>query len=1118
VDDGDSTVTRSDSWSEPAPLFEAGDLVGGRYRVLRFIARGGAAEVYEAEDQELGQRLALKALRRDPFKARAVERFKREINLARQVTHPNVCRIYEFGAHGDDVLFLTMELLEGETLLERIRRGGPLRPREALPLVRQMADGLAAAHRAGVIHRDFKCGNVMLVPAYGESGGVRAVITDFGLARAAAEDDSSPRVTAQDALVGTPAYMAPEQVEGGAVTTASDVYAFGVVLYEMTTGRYPFHGESSLATAVMRLKEDPVPPRELAPHLDERWERAILRCLKRQPHQRFVSARDVAGALEPGAPLTELPESSSREDAPVLPRRPASRAVRRGWLAASAVAVLALAALGVWLRLSAPAPWGAPPPDVAPAAAPPAARPSIAMLGFQNLSGREDDAWFSTALSEMLASEVAAGDAIRVVPGENVARAKLDLGLAAAGAPGNEVLARLGAFLGADLAVVGSYLVAGDGGGKQIRLDLRVRRTASGETVARLSERGTEAAVLDLVEDAGQALRGALGVAVLSETEAQAVRASHPAGPEPARLYAQGLEKLRLYHARAALEQLEAAAASDPDNALIRSALASAWSTLGYRARAEEEARRAFDLAGSLSRRDRLWVEARYHETAGDRVQAVANYALLWDFFPDNLEYGLQLAEAQLGVADAEAALATVARLRELPAAGGDPRLDLVEAEAARALARYDRQRAMAAAAARKAEDRGALQLVARAREIEAGAWRDLGDHDRAEAALEEAGAIYAAANNRGAEARTLIARAMVDRHQGRFEEARELIDRALAVAREIGDQGSVQLALSTLAIMLRQQGRLSEALAIHEMELEAHAQTGERRSRQVALTTRGVVERLMGDLDAAAASFTEALALSREVGNRRSIAINLNLLGEVLLRQGQVEEARRHFTEALAENEHTGSPRGRAYSLLGIGDVDLAAGDLAAARQKYEETLAIRREVGETTNVAFSQLSLAALALADGRLEDAVSLAREAGAELRAQAARDDEAAALTLAARGELRLGRAAAARSTIDDATALVAESENREVRLRVRLAAAEIAAAAGEDAAARRALEEVRQTALALGFVDLRLETDLLLGRLELPSAPAAGERRLAAVEREASERGFHLLAAQAAGRG
>jgi Tol biopolymer transport system component/tRNA A-37 threonylcarbamoyl transferase component Bud32 len=284
----------------------AGERIAGRYRISRFIARGAMGEVYEAEDLELGRPVALKVLR--PRIARdelAIERFRREIRLASKVTHPNVCRLLDHGTHrpqpasegaaAEEVLFLTMELLRGETLSDRLRRTGRIPEAEALPLIRQMAEALAAAHGAGVVHRDFKPGNVLLAPS---EQGLRAVVTDFGLARASLLDESlGPSLTATGAIVGTPAYMAPEQVEDGPISAATDIYAFGVVLYEMLTGALPFAGETALATAIQRLKQDPPRPRQHAPELDPGWEAAILRCLERAPQDRFASALDVLRAL-----------------------------------------------------------------------------------------------------------------------------------------------------------------------------------------------------------------------------------------------------------------------------------------------------------------------------------------------------------------------------------------------------------------------------------------------------------------------------------------------------------------------------------------------------------------------------------------------------------------------------------------------------------------------------------------------------------------------------------------------------------------------------------------------------------------------------------------------------
>src|SRR5262245_45953897 len=172
---------------------------------------------------------------------------------------------------------------------------------EAQPIVEQLASALAAAHRVGVVHGDFKSANVMLVPGDGD-GDVRAVITDFGLARASA-GSLSDDVTVTRRIVGTPAYMAPEQIEGKPVTAAADVYALGVVLFEMVTGRRPFVAEDSLAAAVKRLTEPAPSPRDYAPDLDPTWDAVILTCLRRDPGQRFATAADVARALR-GEPLS----------------------------------------------------------------------------------------------------------------------------------------------------------------------------------------------------------------------------------------------------------------------------------------------------------------------------------------------------------------------------------------------------------------------------------------------------------------------------------------------------------------------------------------------------------------------------------------------------------------------------------------------------------------------------------------------------------------------------------------------------------------------------------------------------------------------------------------------
>ncbi len=201
-----------------------GAVVAGRFEIVRFLGRGGMGEVYEARDAELSGTVALKLIRAVRLQNESAEgRFRREVQLARQVTHSNICRVFDVG-HDGTLTFLTMEFLDGETLADRLKREGAMTNEQALPLLRQMAAGLDALHERGIVHRDFKPGNVMLT----RDG--RAVITDFGLARTM---EGGEKYTQTGAMLGTPAYMAPEQLAGEAATAASDIYAFGAVMREM---------------------------------------------------------------------------------------------------------------------------------------------------------------------------------------------------------------------------------------------------------------------------------------------------------------------------------------------------------------------------------------------------------------------------------------------------------------------------------------------------------------------------------------------------------------------------------------------------------------------------------------------------------------------------------------------------------------------------------------------------------------------------------------------------------------------------------------------------------------------------------------------------------------------
>jgi eukaryotic-like serine/threonine-protein kinase len=670
----------------PAPSLKPGHMLAGRFRIVRFIAQGGMGEVWEAEDLELpGERVALKTIR--PTIARdgwATGRFRREIQLGRKITHPNVCRIFDVfhhrpgtlgtaasGGPDGEITFLTMELLVGETLQDRLERVGRLTTAESLPIVRHMAAALQAAHEAEIIHGDFKSSNVILV---GEGEGMRAVVTDFGLSRGGgAAAGLLTSVPAGDNLVGTPAYMAPEQVRGGRSSVAADIYSLGIVVFEMLTGRLPFQAETAISSAVMRLSEPPPPPRSLVPDLDLRWEFAVLRCLALDPADRFARATDLARALEPDAPLPPV-------------RRPLW--LRPWFLGSAAAALLLTVALwrGPFGRLPPPAESGPVPPALA--AAP--ARRTIAVLGFKNVSARPEAAWLSTALSEMLATELAAGNQMRVIPSENVARMRVELGLSEFSTLAGDTLARVRGILGSDLVVVGSYTVLGAEKDAPIRLDLSLQDAATGQTEQLDPQMKPASELFTLVSNCGIDLRKALGTAELQPDETRGTLAAFSTQPEAARLYAEGLALLRRFEVEAARVALERAVAADPQQPLAHAALASAWSAAGYDERAIAAAKQAFELARALPLEQRLEVEGRYREIASEWPKAIDVYRTLYGNYPDNLDYGLRLAEMLVAGGQGVEARAILQQLRGLAApAGSDPRIDLFEARVAESLSEF---------------------------------------------------------------------------------------------------------------------------------------------------------------------------------------------------------------------------------------------------------------------------------------------------------------------------------------------------------------------------------------------------------------------------------------------
>jgi len=274
----------------------SGQMLDARYQVLKKLGEGGMSYVYLAKEVSTGHEVAIKVLSPKLATDRSsVERLRREAGLAMRLDHPNVCRIMRLGESEDGLIYLVMPFLKGELLSDREVKGGPMDAAIGIDILRQVCAGLHHAHEVQIVHRDLKPENIMLVVEHG--GGERAVVMDFGLAKERRADPSIAKLTATGIILGTPEFMSPEQIRGKQLDARSDIYALGIVAFEMFTGKLPFQGRNAQEMMIARLRGHPIALRHLRPDLPAGLEKTLSRAMESNPDHRFATALEFAEAL-----------------------------------------------------------------------------------------------------------------------------------------------------------------------------------------------------------------------------------------------------------------------------------------------------------------------------------------------------------------------------------------------------------------------------------------------------------------------------------------------------------------------------------------------------------------------------------------------------------------------------------------------------------------------------------------------------------------------------------------------------------------------------------------------------------------------------------------------------
>jgi serine/threonine protein kinase/tetratricopeptide (TPR) repeat protein len=928
----------------------------GPWRLTRLIGRGGMGDVYEAvrADGEFDQRVAIKLLQRET--AGESQRFQRERQILARLEHMGIARLYDGGVTDDRRLYMVMEYVEGLSITDFCAlHAATLTQR--LGLFIQVCEAVSFAHRHQIIHRDLKASNILVTA----EGTVK--LLDFGIAQFL--DAQLARIT-QAAAPMTPICAAPEQLTGQGTSPATDVYALGLLLFELLTGTHPWMNHNTPILRAMRtvlqkpaptpssIAEDqeasPVPARRIRGDLDA----IVGKSLRKEPAHRYstveVMKADVIQFLR-GGPV------EARKHVNLYRAGHTLRRYRWPLVTMAAVALLSVVGWRVIPRTRSES----------------TVDHTVALIGFKNLSRREDVSWLPAALTEMLATELGSVDKIRVVSQDLVRDVSQSIGSSGGAGDRPHSLQLLGRHLGADYLISGDYFVAPEASDPTLRIDITLQDVRTGNSVARFSQQASMGSLTDLIGQIGVMLRNKLGAASPSTELLAQISNAQPPSVDVAKTLAIADEAMQRYDAAKARDELLQVIAEIPGYAPGYASLSDAWSALGYREKAVAAAQQAVTHGSGLPRETLLQIDASMQSAKYQWGKAFDDWNALIKLKPNNPEYHLQAINGALASGAPGAAQAALDEFHRLPGTAEDPRVELAAARIGCSLDDSKSCAEHAQEALRLALSIGAPGLTADARKVLAGAQMHLGIPDLAITNLHAAIDTYRTIGNpRGeAEAHRALGRVLVDQQQE--NEARTEYQRAMQIGQRIGDRAGVSAVYRDLCEMLWDSGDRDGAQAAAKRGLELSRETGDLKLQAWTLRALATIASDESASDEVMRNYREVTALTERSGDRGGHVWSLATYADMTRLRGEMEEATSACDNALAEASRLTDPQFMVYSTYSCALVEMDRGHPDTASDMFIQVERTSEATKNNTYLADARLMLAEIDMEQGHWDKAL-------------------------------------------------------------------------------------------------------------------------------------------------